>query len=157
VGTTFTVWLPACGETALPPVDDVSELQYGNGESVLIVDDEAALVHIAEETLAHLGYYPAGFTSSLAALDACRAEPGRYDLVLTDETMPDLTGCQLAREIHKLRPDLPVMLMSGHRGAHLAAGAQAAGVAGILYKPLLRRDFAESIANALRMRACAGR
>ncbi len=152
-GTTFIVWLPACGETAPPPVEDASELPYGHGESVLIVDDEAALVRIAEETIVQLGYRAAGFTSGTAALEAYRAEPWHYDLVLTDETMPDMTGCQLTREIRKLRRDIPVMLMSGHRGAHLVAGAQAAGVTRILYKPLLSRDIAESIAGALGARA----
>ena len=152
-GTTFTIWLPACGETTPPPIEDVSALPHGNGESVLIVDDEAALVRIAEETLAQLGYDPAGFTSSLAALEAFRADPGSYDLVLTDETMPELTGSQLAREIRKLRPDVPIMLMSGYRGANLSAAAQAAGVTGILHKPLMSRDLAEAIASALSIRA----
>jgi PAS domain S-box-containing protein len=153
VGTTFTVWLPTCGETVPPPVEDSSELPHGNGESVLIVDDEPALVRIAEETLAQLGYHPATFSSGVAALKAFRAEPWRYDIVLAEETMANLTGCQLAREIRKVRPDIPVMLMSGHRGAPMAAEAQAAEVTSILYKPLLSRDFAESIADALRRRA----
>jgi CheY-like chemotaxis protein len=69
--------------------------------------------------------------------------------VFTDETMPDLTGSQLAREIRKLRPDVPVMLMSGYRGAQLSACAHAAGVDGVLHKPLLSRDIAESLARAL--------
>jgi CheY-like chemotaxis protein len=113
---------------------------------VLIVDDEAPLVRIAEETLAQLGYDPAGFTSSQAALEAFRAEPGRWDLVLTDETMPELTGTQLVCEIRTIRPDVPIMLMSGYRGA------QAAGVTGTLHKPLLGRDIAASIARALAAR-----
>jgi CheY-like chemotaxis protein len=98
----------------------------------MIVDDEPALVRLAEETLAKLGYEALGFHSSRAALDAFAADPESYDLILTDETMPELTGTQLAREIHKLRPDMPVMLMSGYRGEQLVASAQAAGVAGIL-------------------------
>jgi len=151
-GTAFTVWLPACGETAPPRVQDTAELPLGDGEAVMIVDDEPALVRLAEETLAQLGYAPAGFHSSRAALEAFAADPDGYDLVLTDETMPDLTGSQLAREVHTLRPDLPVMLMSGYRGPQLNASAQAAGVIGILHKPLLARDIAESLARALSAR-----
>ena len=152
-GTTFTVWLPACGETAaLPAAEHLAELVQGQGESVMIVDDEPALVRIAEETLAQLGYDPAGFHSGAAALAAFRAEPERYDVVLTDETMPGLAGTELAVEIRKLRADVPIMLMSGHRGEQLSAGARAAGVVGILYKPFLGRAIAESLARALAAR-----
>jgi len=96
-GTTFTVWLPAAGDTAKPAPDAAREVPRGRGETVMVVDDERSLVALAEETLAELGYEPAGFDSSVAALEAFRAEPQRFDLVLTDETMPDLTGVELAR------------------------------------------------------------
>ena len=85
----------------------------------MIVDDERPLVTLAEEMLAELGYEPVGFESSSAALEAFRAEPERFDLVLTDEAMPDLVGTELAREIRQLRPTLPIILMSGHGGAQL--------------------------------------
>src|SRR5258706_12764045 len=88
VGTTFTVWLPASGETPRLLAEPVGELPQGNGETGMIVDDQRSLVALAEETLAALGYEPAGFTSSVAALQAFRADPQRFDLVLTDETMP---------------------------------------------------------------------
>jgi len=151
-GTTFTVWLPACGETAAPLTAESGELPRGCGEAVMIVDDEPELVRLAEETLAQLGYETAGFHSSASALEAFAADPERFDLVLTDETMPGLTGSQLAREIRRLRPDVPVMLMSGCRGAALSAAAQAAAVSGVLHKPLLSRDIAESLARALSAR-----
>jgi CheY-like chemotaxis protein len=115
----------------------------------MIVDDEHALVALAEETLAELGYEPVGFVSSLAALQAFRAEPKRFDLVLTDETMPDLTGTELAREIRHLRPEISIILMSGYGGKQLSERAQAAGVIAVLRKPLIRRDLAEPIARAL--------
>src|SRR5207302_10543173 len=113
------------------------------------VDDERTLVALAEQTLAELGYDPAGFESSSAALAAFRAEPGRYDLVLTDEAMPELSGVELAREIRRLRPELPIVLMSGYSGAQLAERARAVGVAELLHKPLVRRDIAEALARAL--------
>jgi CheY-like chemotaxis protein len=118
----------------------------------MIVDDEPALVALAEETLAALGYEPVGFTSSLTALQAFREEPKRFDLVLSDETMPDLTGIELAREIRQLRSEISIILMSGYGGAQLSERAQAAGVQGVLHKPLVRRDIAEPIARALRTR-----
>jgi signal transduction histidine kinase len=149
-GTTFTVWLPAAGETPRPLAESAGDLPHGNGETVMIVDDERALVALAEETLAALGYEPAGFDSSVAALEAFRAEPGRYDLVLTDETMPDLNGVELAREMRRVRPELPIVLMSGYSGAQLTERARAVGVAELLHKPLVRRDIAEALARVLR-------
>jgi CheY-like chemotaxis protein len=151
-GTTFTVWLPYGGETVLPPDEDTTELPQGSGESVMVVDDERPLVRLAEETLAELGYDPAGFDSSVAALEAFRAEPQRYDLVLTDQTMPDLTGTDLARELRRLRPDLPIVLMSGYKGPQLTTLAQDVGVSEILHKPLVGRDIAEALVRAIRAR-----
>jgi CheY-like chemotaxis protein len=133
-----------------PLAEATGELPRGNGETVMIVDDERVLVALAEETLAELGYEPVGFDSSLAALQAFRAEPKRFDLVLTDETMPDLTGTGLTREIRQLRPEIPILLMSGYSGSQLSERAQAAGVIDVLRKPLVRRDIAGPVARALR-------
>jgi len=149
MGTTFTVWLPTSGETPRLQAELGGELPYGNGETVMIIDDEKSLVALAEETLAALGYEPAGFNSSVAALQAFRAEPRRYDLVLTDETMPDLSGVELARELRRVRPELPIVLMSGYSGAQLTERARAAGAGEVLRKPLVRRDIAEALARAL--------
>jgi CheY-like chemotaxis protein len=148
-GTTFTVWLPVAGVTARPAPDAAGELPRGDGQTVMVVDDERTLVALAEQTLAELGYDPAGFESSSAALAAFRAEPGRYDLVLTDEAMPELSGVELAREIRRLRPELPIVLMSGYSGAQLTERAHAAGAAEVLRKPLVRRDIAEALGRAL--------
>jgi CheY-like chemotaxis protein len=149
-GTTFAVWLPAAGKTQRPLAEPAGELPYGNGETVMIVDDQRSLVALAEETLAELGYEPMGFDSSVAALEAFRADPQRFDLVLTDETMPDLSGVELAREIRRVRPELPIVLMSGYSGAQLTARARATGVAEVLRKPLVARDIAEALGRALR-------
>jgi len=149
VGTTFCVWLPSAGELSMPADDEAVEaLAFGDGESVMIVDDEKPLVRLAEETLAQFGYDPAGFDSSVAALAAFRAEPDRYDIVLTDATMPELTGTDLAREIHRLRPDVPIVLMSGYQGPQLTEMAYAVGVCEILHKPLVSRDLGRSLARA---------
>jgi DNA-binding NtrC family response regulator len=100
--------------------------------------------------LAELGYEPVGYNSSYAALRAFRAEPQRFDLVLTDEAMPDLVGIELAGEIRRIRPDVPIVLMSGHGGVRLANRAADIGVNEVLHKPLQRGDLAESIARHLR-------
>jgi len=152
-GTTFAVWLPSSGEAPARVVDAAGVLPHGSGEVVMIVDDERALVNVAEEVLAGLGYEPVGFNSSADALAAFCAEPDRYDIVLTDETMPDMTGIELAREIRCLRADIPIVLMSGYSGPRLTEGARAAGVSDVLRKPLVSRDIAEALARVIPARA----
>jgi PAS domain S-box-containing protein len=149
-GTSFEIWLPITAEAGKPAVETVRELPRGHGETVMIVDDEPMLVALAEEMLAELGYEPVGFDSSQAALQAFRAEPLRFELVLTDEAMPDLVGIELAREIRRLRPDVPIILMSGHGGVPLANRAAGIGVNEVLHKPLQRGDLAEAFARSLR-------
>jgi CheY-like chemotaxis protein len=148
-GTAFEIWLPVTTEVGKPAIETARELPRGRGETVMIVDDEPTLVALAEEMLAGLGYEPVGFESSSLALRAFRDKPQRFDLVLTDEAMPEIVGTELAREIRLLRPDIPVILMSGHGGAALEQGAEAIGVKQVLHKPLKRADLAESLARAL--------
>jgi CheY-like chemotaxis protein len=113
-------------------------------------------VALAEEILAELNYEPVGFDSSIAALQAFRAQSQRFDLVLTDETRPDLTGTEFARAIRKLHPEIPIILMGGYSGPQLSERAQAAGVADVLRKPLVRRDIAKPVARVLRANALPG-
>jgi len=148
-GTTFEIWLPVAAETARSAMEAAGELPRGHGETVMIVDDERALVALGEEMLAGLDYRPVGFESSTAALQAFRADPQRFELILTDEAMPDLVGTELAHEIRRNQPNLPIILMSGHGGALLTQKAAAIGVTEVLRKPLRRRDLAESLARAL--------
>jgi PAS domain S-box-containing protein len=148
-GTKFEIWLPVAGEAGRPVVEAVRELPRGHGETVMIVDDERSLVALAKEMLAGLGYEPVGFESSTAALQAFQAEPQRFDLILTDEAMPDLVGTELAHEIRRIQPTLPIILMSGYGGAQLAQRAAAVGAKEVLRKPLRGRDLAESLARVL--------
>jgi PAS domain S-box-containing protein len=149
VGTQFEIWLPVAGETPIPSVETSQALPRGKGETVLIVDDERALIALAEEIIAELGYEPVGFDSSSAALEAFRAAPERFDVVLTDESMPDLVGTELAQAIRRLRPAIPIILMTGYGGPQLANRAADIGVNEVLRKPLHRRDLAESLARVL--------
>jgi CheY-like chemotaxis protein len=148
-GTRFEIWLPVTGEVARQTPAIASELPLGAGETVLIVDDEESLVELTEEVLAELGYEPVGYRSSTAALKAFRSDPERYRVVLTDESMPDITGTELARELRRLRPEIPIILTSGHGDAALVRRAAASGINEVLRKPLRRRELAESLARAL--------
>jgi PAS domain S-box-containing protein len=149
-GTTFEIWLPVAGEVSAPPIEEERMLPRGNGETVMIVDDEHALVGLAEEITAGLGYEPVGFASSSSALHAFRAAPDRFDVILTDESMPDLLGTELAREIRGIRPTVPIIVMTGYGGSQLANRAAEIGVNSVLRKPLHSRDLAESLARALK-------
>ena len=149
-GTRFEIWLPVAAETCKPPaLEEKRELPQGHGETIMIVDDERALVALSEEMLAQIGYEPVGFESSTAALRAFQAQPRRFELILTDEAMPELTGTDLAREIHQVRPEIPIILMSGYGGTQLTARATANGVNAVLRKPLQSRELAETLARVL--------
>jgi signal transduction histidine kinase/ActR/RegA family two-component response regulator len=150
-GSAFTVLLPHNG-CASRTCDAMEELPRGAGQAILLVDDQEPLVHVGEEMLTELGYEPVGFTSSTTALAAFRADPQRFAAVLSDETMPELTGSQLAQQVRKLRADIPIVLMSGYAGAKLAAPALSAGANEILSKPLVVRDIACCLAGVLHTR-----
>src|SRR5262249_51810206 len=91
-GSTFTVFLRRAGDAAEAAGGDVPALPGGNGECVLVIDDEELLVELAMRTLEEIGYVPRGFTSSEAALAAFRDNPARFDAMITDERMPGLSG-----------------------------------------------------------------
>jgi CheY-like chemotaxis protein len=146
-GTQFDVWLPVAAEMPMPTREPSQTLPLGAGQTVMIVDDERALVALAEESIAQLGYEPVGFDSSVAALRAYRDAPDRFDAVVTDESMPDLSGTELAREIRRLRPSIPIILMSGHGSLELSQRGTQIGINELLLKPLHSRNLAESLAR----------
>ena len=153
-GTRFEIWLPVAGEVDAPAARAPAAAPRGHGETILVVDDERALVDVSEEMLAGLGYEPVGFTDSAGALAAFRARPQRFDLVLTDAAMPGSSGMDLVRHIRSSRPDIAVLLMTGHANPALAAEAAAQGIT-VLSKPLSRTELAAALAAALPTTAAA--
>jgi len=101
-------------------------------------------VQLASRTLEELGYMPVGFTSSSAALAAFRADPKRFDALITDERMPEMSGSVLIREVRGMRGSLPIVLMSGFLGTTKGEADE------VVQKPLTRRDFAASLARVLK-------
>ncbi len=148
-GSTFTVFLPRSGSIPETVERRVSTLPVGNGEHVLVVDDEEPLVTLAARTLKKLGYVPVSFTSGIAALAAFRDDPSRFDAMITDERMPDISGCALVREARALRPRIPTLLISGYVGGGLMERAREAGVDDVLKKPLSAHDLATGLARVL--------
>ena len=152
-GSTFTIYLAraeaalaAAGEAAAPP-------PRGNGERVLLVEDEANLLAMTAEVLTRLGYEPASFSDSQTALAAFEAEPRSFDVVITDDVMPGLTGTGLAQRLHRRRPDLPIVLVSGYSGPALTRQALIAGVSELLAKPLQLHQIATTLARVLHRNA----
>jgi signal transduction histidine kinase/ActR/RegA family two-component response regulator len=150
-GTTFSLYLPlAEGKPA--PIPAPSAPPSGAGQTILVVDDEESLVHLAEEVLASLGYEPVGCIGANEALKVFRAQPERFDAVVSDAIMPDLPGTKLIAEMRRMRPSLPAILMSGYGGPDLQAQAAAAGVHVVLSKPLRAVELAHSLASILESR-----
>ncbi len=149
-GSRFTAYLPVRAHVAPKRLPANPVIERGHGESVLLVDDEEALVRLGEEALAELGYEAVGHVSSADALAALRADQQRFDLLLTDEAMPGITGSELARAARALRPDLPILMMSGFVTPALRQRALDFGVAEVLNKPLATAEIARALASALR-------
>jgi len=148
-GSTFTVYLPRSGDAADPDDNAELELPRGEGQRVMVIDDEELLVNLATRALEELGYVPVGFTSGTAALAAFRAQPQRFDALITDERMAGVSGSALIREVRSIRSSIPVVLMSGYVGGGVASRAREAGADDVLKKPLLARDLAASLARVL--------
>ncbi|HTI73040.1 MAG TPA: response regulator [Candidatus Limnocylindria bacterium] len=135
IGTTFYVYLPAVDEPVKQTVPAVSRISHGHGERILFVDDEEALALIGKKILERFGYRVSAFSSPVEALAAFQAAPGNFDAVVTDLNMPLMTGVQLTGELIALRPDLPILLMSGYSGGMDGEDGRALGVSGFLPKP----------------------
>ncbi len=147
-GTTFTILLPkVAGEVATASAAP-APLPTG-GDSILFIDDEEMLVNMIREMLKKLGYKIVTQTSSLAALKLFQAQPEKFDLVITDQTMPHMTGMQLAQELRQLRPDIPVILCTGYSEKVSAENVKAAGINELLMKPIIMRNLAETIRKVL--------
>jgi PAS domain S-box-containing protein len=148
VGTEFQVLLPRIHGTPPPGVKERSRMDKGQG-NILFVDDEEWLVEMWQEILENMGYDVYPHTVSQEALEAFRAEPGKFDLVITDQTMPQMTGFNMAAEMLKIRRDLPVVLCTGYSEVVTPEKAKAAGIREYVMKPLSISELTGAIRRAL--------
>jgi PAS domain S-box-containing protein len=154
-GSTFRVFLPCCsGDADREGAVEVS-VPKGN-ERILFVDDEPSIVAMAERMLARLGYSVKSTTSSVEALSLFRDGSGEFDLVITDLTMPKLTGEQLAAELIRIRRDIPIIVCTGYSKILTEGGITKPGICAVVTKPLIIHDIAKSIRDVLDGRACLG-
>ena len=152
VGSTFQVFFPRVrtdsqSETLAP------EQSRGNRERVLFIDDDESLVEWGQVILERLGYEVTVMNDSTEAFEIFSVDPSRFDLVITDQTMPGMIGLRLAKELLKIRPDIPIILLTGHSDAVTPDSLEEAGIKEFLMKPLRKEQLAEVIRRVLDDRA----
>ena len=147
-GSVFTIRLPAVKSMPESLPVEHTELASGN-ERILFVDDEAAITTMANQTLGHLGYSVTAVNSSPDALNVFQSHPGDFDLVITDMTMPHMTGDRLAAALMRIRPDIPVILCTGYSRKITQETAAAMGIKALIYKPASMEEMATTVRNVL--------
>jgi len=148
-GTTFHVYLPIIQEVEKAEKAESEEPLPTGNERILFIDDEQVLVEMASQMLERLGYGVVVKTNSTEALELFRAEPDKFDLVITDMTMPHITGDKLAQELLKIRPDIPIILCTGHSKRISEEKAKELGIRVFVMKPISTRVMAETVRKAL--------
>ena len=148
-GAVFRVFLPVKETTAdtraAPAPADIP----GGTEHLLMVDDEPLVVDMGKAMLERLGYRVTPETDSKAALETFRAHPDRFDLVVTDMTMPGMTGVQLAGRLREIRPDVKIVICTGFSDLMDDKKAAAFGVQGFILKPVIKAEMASAVRKAL--------
>ena len=146
-GTVFQVLLPkVMPET---PSEHMAEETPRGRERILFIDDEDVLAELGKSVLEQLGYKVTAATDGTRALKTFARNPSRFDLVFTDQTMPGIQGLRLAKELLKIRPDIPIILSTGYSDAVSPEAVRKAGIKGFLMKPLARREMAQAVRRVL--------
>ena len=147
-GSLFEIYLPEI-RRGVSAQSVTSETCRTGRESILFVDDEQALVSLSKKMLELLGYQAVTRTSSIEALELFQHDPYRFDMVITDMTMPNMTGDKLACEMLKIRPDIPVILCTGYSEQITEQRAKDMGIKAYLMKPLVMKDLSAKIRDVL--------
>lgn len=147
-GTSIHLFLPRLEESPEPVFEQVEEVGAGQKGRVLVVDDESVLVKFLIQGMEYLGYQAVGFDDSREALKAFTAAPDSFDLIITDQCMPELEGAELATAIHKVDPRKPVILTSGFN--ELPEGTNTTDIAALLVKPMALGDLEKIVSKVLK-------
>jgi CheY-like chemotaxis protein len=150
-GTVFHVWFPALEEEKAPAVEPTQKLATGH-ERILFVDDEELLIELGKAMLEPLGYSVRTEQSSLDALEVFHADPGGFDLVITDMTMPGITGMELAGKILDIRPEIPIILCTGFSPDTVVKECVERKNCRVVMKPYSRIVLAKAVRQALDQR-----
>lgn len=148
-GTAFHIFFPAHrADAPLSIPDSTEELPTGN-EPILVVDDDPCIISFCTTLLDHLGYRVVGVSDSLEALALFQEAPQRFDLLITDQTMPNMTGAELSRKVLAIRPDMPIIMCSGYSSIFNAEDAKALKITNYLSKPVAISTLAEVVRDVL--------
>lgn len=147
-GATFEIFLPRINED-LPSDHEVEHAMPRGWERILFIDDEEVLVEMGQEMLTALGYQATGIRGSMEALERFRSDPDRFDLVITDMTMPRMTGTVLSRHLLQIRSDIPIILCTGYSEIITEEEAKKLGIREFIMKPLFMKDLALAIRRVL--------
>jgi CheY-like chemotaxis protein len=147
-GTEFEILIPTEIVTTEAVPNDEQEM-IGQGQVIMVVDDESAIVSVLEETLASIGFEPIGFANAEQALAAFNKSPDRFDLVISDEVMPGLTGTEMIARMKELQPKLRTIVASAYGGLGFETRAVSAGVDRVLRKPYQRTELLAVISQLL--------
>ena len=148
-GTRFKIYLPRLLEKMIETVRLDKKTGLGQGERVLFIDDEDQVIRMVKQMLERLGYEAVVKKDSAEALEEFRRHPDDYDLVITDQTMPKITGLELSKELLKIRADIPIILCTGFSEIINAEQAQAAGIRKFIMKPIAKKALAQIIRETL--------
>ncbi|HOJ13691.1 MAG TPA: response regulator [Deltaproteobacteria bacterium] len=148
-GSTFDVYLPAAPAASQSMQCTQPDIPTGSGQRILVVDDEPQILDIAASMLEQLGYRCITRSSSMEAFEFFRSDPARIDLVITDQTMPGITGADLARAMLELRPDVPIILMTGFSEVLGRDDALSLGIREYIEKPFTMGDLAQKVSSCL--------
>ena len=148
-GAEFRVYLPIVGNAFEKQAPNTDEPLPGGSERLLLVDDEAVIIAMEKQVLERLGYQVTSRPGSMEALEAFKANPDKFDLVITDMTMPKMSGDKLAHELMKIRPDIPILLCTGFSETMTDEKIKSLGLRGILMKPMMIKDLARKIRDVL--------
>jgi len=143
-GTTFHICLPRIDVKAGEATEPLEALPKGN-ERIMFVDDEETLRNVAQEMLEYLGYKVVVKPNGTEALETFRSQPDGFDLIITDQTMPHMTGEMLARELLRIKPDIPIILCTGYSAVITEKKAKGVGIREFVMKPLVLRDLAVTV------------
>lgn len=146
-GSVFTIYFPASQQEIIPPAEKSSSPIVGGKERILVVDDEDSILQVMEIMLKRLGYHVVARKNPLEALQLFNEDPLALDLIITDQTMPDLTGSDMAKKIFRIRPDLPIILCTGLSDAVSPDQAKKIGFREYMMKPVTVKDLALTIRN----------
>ena len=148
-GTVFRVFIPAIEELIISEGKPADAVAASGTEHILLIDDETMLVELGQKMLEGLGYKVTALTSSLKALAIFQNHPDLFDAIITDQTMPEMTGLELSKKILQIRPDIPIILCTGYSTLIDEEQAKTEGIKGFALKPLSKKVIATLLRQVL--------